>query len=123
MRRVILWVAIGYLLAWIVADFIADHPHPHDMSVLTILPAAGLMLACWWTTDVAPKFARWGIIVICTVGIIHSFVSIDNVAGWIQSQIASFVAYCLIVAGVAVKQLREIHRIERQAAEEPEEAT
>ena len=111
-RRLLRFVvrgAIAYIAAVILLNTFTDLPsYDFEYFVLffMVLPI-GLLFVLWWTTDVAPLFARVSIIVLSVLGIIISLLLVVAAPSPERYLFVFLTAYLLAVAGESRGQ---IHR-------------
>ncbi len=104
--------AIIYFVLMLVGYFVFDELFEvgGDPVFGLIVPAAVVLLVCWWTTDMAPRFARWSVILFGVLGFLLSIAAIGFEEPWNKVEALGFVVYFLVIVVVASRQLRAIYK-------------
>ena len=110
--RFIAWGAVAYFALTLIGYAIYSRFISNEAVFLgfIVIPAAVLLLICWWTCDLAPRFARSSILLVSAIIGLVSILFAFGVDVWAQIQLVALAAYCWIVGSVSSRQLRAIRK-------------
>ena len=111
--RAILWGAVLFIVAMVVAYNVATRLFELDAAPVSpvIIPVAIILLLCWWTTDVAPKFARWSVLILVTLGSLASIPAVVLAPIWNRIEAVGLIAYFSVLEFVVIRQLLALRKL------------
>ena len=107
LRSFIVWTSIGYAGLVVAAKYFAniqDYDFEYFIFFFVIFPA-GVFLSLWWTTDLAPLFARISIVICSLIGGVISVLMYMSLSD--SERVLAFL-FGLYVMSVAIEAFRQL---------------